>query len=362
MQRAIELASTDSTTADLYAELAFQTIVRAGMWGSAPDAEIVEGWIRHALELAGPETGARAKALIARCYSDYDKSLELATEASDIAERLGDPVIRSYSFDLRGLRAFAAGDYEEAVGWHRKRLSLVGEIEDPDHQADIYGNAIAPAVGRGDFDEARRYTVAHAEVTRALSPHHRLHGVSASLELEELLGNWEEATRLQQHVENAVSANAATPCVRNPRSLLVCALARAHVGDEEEARRLEDKAEEHAMTGYGTVLDTPRLQLALQREELAVVESLLGEPGVRRANWFYLSSMAAHLDGLAALGDRARLELEAGRLLQPGTYLEPFALRALGIVREDASLIERAAGRFAHLGLDWHAARTRALL
>ena len=73
-------------------------------------------------------------------------------------------------------------------------------------------------------------------------------------------------------------------------------------------------------------------------------------------------AMATHLDGLAALGERKRVETEAGRLLHPNTYLEPFALRALGLVREDASLIERAAGRFEALGLDWHAARTRAFL
>jgi hypothetical protein len=56
------------------------------------------------------------------------------------------------------------------------------------------------------------------------------------------------------------------------------------------------------------------------------------------------------------------VEREADRHLKPGTYLEPFALRALGIVREDGGLIERAADRFAGLGLDWHAARTRELL
>jgi class 3 adenylate cyclase/tetratricopeptide (TPR) repeat protein len=362
MQRAIEIVGDDATTADLYADLAFQTIVRAGMWGAAPEAEVVEGWIGRAIELGSPETTARAKALISRCYSDYDKSLELANEASDIAERLGDPVVRSYGYDVRGLRAFAAGDYEEAVEWHRRRLSLVEEISDPDHQADIYANAIAPAVARGNLDEARRYIASHEEVTRGLSPHHRLHGVSASLEFEELLGNWEDASRLQQRVEDAVAANVATPCVRNQRSLLVCALAHALLGDEEEAGRLEHEAEAYGMTGYGTVLDTPRLQLALRRNDLATVESLIGEPGVRRSNWFYLSSMATHLDGLAALRERARVELEASRLIQPGTYLEPFALRALGIVREDASLVERAADRFAQLGLGWHAARTRALL
>ena len=83
---------------------------------------------------------------------------------------------------------------------------------------------------------------------------------------------------------------------------------------------------------------------------------------MRRTNWFYLSSMAAHMDGLAALGQRARVESEARRLLQPGAYLEPFALRALGLVREDASLVERAADRFESSGLYWHAARTRELL
>ena len=159
-----------------------------------------------------------------------------------------------------------------------------------------------------------------------------------------------------------MAANVATPCVRNQRSLLVCALARAQLGDDAEARRLETEAEAHGMAGYGTVLDAPRVQLALLRGELAAVESLLGEPGVRRANWFYLSSMATHLDGLAALGDRARVEAAASGLLRPDTYLEPFALRALGLVREDAGLLERAAGRFETLGLGWHAARTRALL
>jgi class 3 adenylate cyclase/Arc/MetJ family transcription regulator len=362
MERAIELVDDDLTTADLYSELAFQTLLRAGMWGVAPEAELVEGWIGRALELAPPDSEARAKALIARCYSDYDKSSELANEASEIAERLGDPVMRSYGYDVQGLCAFVAGKYDDALTLSRRRLSLVGEISEPDHQADIYDCAVTPAVACGHLGEARRYTVSHEEIAQALSPHHRLHGVSNILMLEELLGDWQAASRLQARVEDAVAANVATPCVLNQRSLLVCALARTYLGDEEDAHRLEQEAEAHAMTGYGTVLGTPRIQLALVRGDLAAVESLLGEPGVRRSSWFYLSSMATHLDGLAALGRRARVEAEASRLLQPETYLEPFALRALGLVRDDASLIERAAGRFEAFGLEWHAARTLALL
>jgi hypothetical protein len=44
------------------------------------------------------------------------------------------------------------------------------------------------------------------------------------------------------------------------------------------------------------------------------------------------------------------------------TYLEPFGLRALGTVRGDRSLIERALARFEELRLTWHAEQTRALL
>jgi class 3 adenylate cyclase len=362
MQRAIELADDDLTTADLYAELAFQTMIRAGMWGVPPQADLVEDWIRRTLELAPPDTEARAKALVARCYAAYDKSPELAREASGIAERLGDPIIRSYGYDVECLTAVAAGDWDDAAHWARRRVSLVDEIDDPDHQQDIYNGAFAPAVARGQFDEGRRYSRSVEEITRRLSPHHRLHGVGQSLVLEELLGDWEAASRLQPRVEDAVAANVATPCVLNERALLVSALARAYLGDEEEACRLEQEAGAHRMTGYGPLQDAPRVQLALHRNDLAAVESLLGKPGVRRATTYYLSSMATHLDGLAALGERERVETEAGRLLQPNTYLEPFALRALGVVREDASLIERAAGRFEALGLDWHAARTRALL
>ncbi len=276
-----------------------------------------------------PDSESRAKALIARCYSDYDKSLELTSEARRIAEQLDDPVLRSYAYDVEGLRAFA-GVRLRAMPTNGPAVASRSSArsETLTTRQDIYHFAIAPAVALGHLDEARRYTVSHEEITRGLSAHHRLHSVAADLMLEELLGNWEAVSRLQQRLEEAVAANVATPCVLHERSLLVCALASAHLGDEKEAHRLEQEAGTHAMTGYGTVSSTPRVQLALLRGDLAAVESLLGEPGVRRSNWAYLSSMATYLDGLAALGERALVEAEASRVMRPGTYLEPFALRA----------------------------------
>jgi tetratricopeptide (TPR) repeat protein len=122
MECAIELADNDAALADLYAELAFQTIVRAGMWGTPPPGALVGGWIDNALERAEPESSARAKALIARCYSDYDKSPKNAEEASRIADTLGDPVLRSLGYDVRTTVAFVAGEYSEALAWCRRRL------------------------------------------------------------------------------------------------------------------------------------------------------------------------------------------------------------------------------------------------
>jgi class 3 adenylate cyclase len=362
LDEAIALCEGGAAAVDLYAELAFQTMARAGMWGTAPPANLVGDWIERTLEVAGSDSPARAKALVARCYSDYDKSPDDAAEASRIAGRLDEPLLRSYGYDVRGLVAFVLGEYEESLGWSRRRVSIAGGLGDPDAEAYVYAAAVSPAVACGELEEARAYAVRQDEVTQPLSAHHRMHGVSGVLELEEMVGNWSAAIELQERVEAAVAANVATPCVRNARSLLVCALAHAYRGEDGEACRLEREAAKYAMTGYGTVLDTPRLQLALHRGDLATVESLLGEPAVRTSNWFYLSSMAAHLDGLAALGEAGRVEAEAARVLRSGTYLEPFALRALGIVRGDDELVARAAGLFEGLSLEWQAARTRALV
>ncbi|HYN49607.1 MAG TPA: hypothetical protein VES62_01675, partial [Thermoleophilaceae bacterium] len=67
-------------------------------------------------------------------------------------------------------------------------------------------------------------------------------------------------------------------------------------------------------------------------------------------------------DALAAVRDRPGVEAEASRALDVGGYVEPFALRALGAVREERPLVERAAIRFEELELAWRATETRALL
>jgi hypothetical protein len=69
--------------------------------------------------------------------------------------------------------------------------------------------------------------------------------------------------------------------------------------------------------------------------------------------------VSTFLDALTALGDRDRIEAEAPKWLQQGSFNEPFALRALGVVRGDRALLTQALERFEAMDLTWHAEQTR---
>jgi DNA-binding SARP family transcriptional activator len=351
--------------AEAYSELAFQTAIRSGMWKQNPSSTLVDCWIEQALELAQPGTAARARALLARGFWDVDGAAAAAIEASATAEQLGDPELRSYAWDLRGAVAFASGEHDLGHAFAERRFELLDELTDPDARADIYSTPISGCIWSGRFREARRLARCHDEITEQLTPHHRMHGVATLVEVEELLGAWENVAALAGRVRRAVAANAETPCVRNARSLLVAATASALLGDEHEAAVLEAQAEELGIEGFGHVLDTPRLRLALARNDMEQVEQVLARTPVDRGwywGWLALSSRVTRFDGLAALRDREQLEREVPERLRPNTYVEPFGLRALGVVREDGALLEQALARFEALGLAWQASETARLL
>jgi tetratricopeptide (TPR) repeat protein len=355
MLTAVEHTADPQKRAGILSELAFQVAFR---WNHAEDRERIATWIEQALALADPVSPARAWALVARSYCRPEEAEEAAREATVIAERLPDPELRSYAFHARADGELAQGRYDDALAWAERRLGLLPEVGDPDHVADIYWSAIPGYLGRGRFDDARRLAELHDEVTRELTPHHRLHGVAFVLEIEELAGNWERIRELAARAEQA--ALASTPCVHRPRSLLVCALASACLGDEDEARRLERVADSLGASSGGA-LDAQRVSLALIRGDLDAVRRLLAEAEKPRRALIRstkLAPVAARLDALAALGEEERIEAEVPPLLRPETYLEPFALRALGLTRSDKELLERAAAHFEAMGLAWHAVET----
>jgi class 3 adenylate cyclase len=361
MERSLEVCHDRDICANTYADLALQTAIRSGMWPKRPEGQLVQGWIDQALQLASPDSPARAKALLADCFWDRKAGLKAAQEASALAERLGDIELREYAFGARAWVAFADREYAEALTWAQRSIELVGEISDPDHVADVYELAIPATCGMGRLREARRLAGVHGEIVEPLTPHHRLHGVAVALEVEELAASWERILALAERTAATVEENLATPCIRNARSLLITALAAAHNGDPDVAEALEAQADDVALEGYDFVLGAPRARLALARGEVDAALALVG-PGEHFRVGFALPNAAARLDVLMAARDRESLEREAPPYLRPGTYVEPFALRALGVVREDEELIRQAAARFDAMRLEWHAGQTRALL
>ncbi|MBV9415982.1 MAG: AAA family ATPase [Solirubrobacterales bacterium] len=363
MQRAIELCTDRTVLAELYAELAFETANRAGMWRQRPEREMVDGWIARALELSEPGSAARVKAQLALAYWNPEGAGDHPREATEAAERIGDPQLRSYAYDAWGITLFVQGRLDLGYQLEKRRFALLDQIADPEHIADIYYAPITASVWRGDFDEARQLARKHDEISRPLTPHHRIHGIAVLLEVEELAGDWNAIAELQVTAEQRVADNVDTPCVRNARSLLVCALANANLGRDHEAERLERAADDMQMRGFGHVLETPRLRLALLRGDVKQANLLLDEPLPDRGwhrGWLLLCTHAARLDALAALGRRK--ELEAWDPAEPGSYLEPFLLRALGTARCDQTLVQQAIDCFERLGLHWHASQTRVLV
>jgi hypothetical protein len=299
---------------------------------------------------------------VAKSFRDLDDAAA-AAEAATIAERLGDVELCVHAWDARGAVAMAAADYHAAWHWRIRRLHLLPRISDPDLRTIVAETPFSACVATCRFDQAREVARLHDDLTRSLTPHHRLHGAAILIEVEELLGDWRAVRALEDRVRAAVAANAGTPCLRNARSLLVCALAAACLGDGEHARALERAADDLGLLGR-QVLDAPRLRLALLRGDRERAGDLLArieaEPGwYARGHGTSLATLLTRLDAHAALGHRATVETEAARLLAPGTFVEPFALRALGVARSDPALISRARARFDQLGLQWHAARTR---
>jgi tetratricopeptide (TPR) repeat protein len=363
LMNAIPLSPDRATEAELYADLSIETAMRTGMWRRRPSRELVDGWIDRALELAEPDSATRARALIARCVWAPQGSAEEAREASSIAERLGDPELRSYAWDARGITMWVAGEPDLGRAFEERRFELLDQIHDPDHVADIHYAPITGCVWLGHFHEAHRLADRHDEIVSTLTPHHRIHGLAVQTELEELVGGWDAILGFRDRVETVVLGNRDTPCMRSPRILLVSALAALHRGDPARAVELEALADDFGVSGFGHTLETPRIRIALVRGDLDEVDRLVAKPlpdrGWHRA-WLLLSTQAARLDALAALGRRD--EVEAWPAPRRGTYLEPFLLRSLGVVRGDESQIAHAAEAFERLRLGSQAEETRALL
>src|SRR5262249_45463330 len=147
----------------------------------------------------------------------------------------------------------------------------------------------------GRFEDARRIVAEYIEETERFSAHHRMHGVAMTVEVAEISGDWDALRALIPRTRASVADNLTTPCVRNSRSLRVCAAASAAAGDEAEALALEAEAAPLAAERYAPILAAPRIRLALRRGDAEAARELLLQPASSGAGtmWWYPGAVAA---------------------------------------------------------------------
>jgi len=356
MENAIRLGGPP---AELYTELALQGVRRSGMWSRPPDPNLVDSWVKRAIELSpeGSPTYPRALAARALRTKDEDDARILRAEG----ERLGDPELRSHALAAFTEAGWRSGNLDQARAAVEERLDLLAEISAPDDRHFALMQAVEVHLAQGRLTAAAHASSLLSEMVEGLTAHHRVHGVEMRLRVDMLAGRWGAVRPQTATTEHAVEANATTPCTANVTTLLYCAIASAREGDAAEADRLERRADAIRMEGYPD-FSSPKLRLALARGDVAELRRLVDSLPPVAFVPYYFDGPAALLDALVALGDHSRIDLEAPEWARPGTYLEPFALRALGIARNDAQLLDEAVARFAAMDLDWHADETRKLL
>jgi tetratricopeptide (TPR) repeat protein len=363
MQRAIHLCEDRTTLGELYAELSVETTDRWGMWSQVPDEDMVQGWIDRALELTVPGTAARAKALSALCFWNLEDSSWAVDELDELTRSLGDPWLRILALHAAWLNSFVKGDFRGALEIARQAYALEAGTNDPNVGAELRESSFTLFILCGQPEEIRRLLAEHDLAVERLSAHHRLHGVALWMEFHEVTADWDAVRSLIPRTRAAVADNLSTPCVRNTRSLLICAAACAALGDQEEARALEREAVSIQPEGYDVILQGPRIRLALAQGDLEAVRDLSDHANIgRRHLWTYAGTVAAYLDAVAALRDLDRAERDAPQFLGSRSVLEAFAMRTLGVVRADRSLLEEAAALFARLGFEQQSANTRSVM
>ncbi len=362
MESSLSVCHDRETCGATYADLAFETAIRSGMWQTRPDEQLVLGWIDSARELSRPGTPAHVKSLLARAFW-LRGNREAASEAAQLADRIGDAQLQAFAALALSANEMAVGSYRAAHEAAERALTLAAELENPDAVTGIYESAIPAFLVLGRLDDGRQIARDHEQVCERLSPHHRVHGRSVKLEVAELAGEWEGIVAAAEEMAEAVEDNLETPCIRNSRSLLLIASAAATLGDEATADRFERRAQDVVAEGYDAVLAGPRARLLLARGAVDELEALVPHlDSYGGESWFALANHSVRLDVLAELGAAEALERDAAPFVDSGTYLEPFALRALGRVRGDEAMLQRSLAGFEALGLGWHAEETRRLL
>ncbi|MGH2382225.1 MAG: ATP-binding protein, partial [Candidatus Limnocylindria bacterium] len=361
MEEALELRPEPLVAAHIFAMLSFYGLGRPYMWKEPPPRELADQWLAQAFELSEPGSEARGFARLAEALSEPASRIEAAEEAHAIGTALRVPRLVVASMEARTFASTEGGRYLEACEWADRALRAAPTLADPGYVSHQYWNAGFVYLRAGRFRDARRFAEEFDRLVTSIGePHGEVHAVALHALLASAMCRWTDLADLAGRAEVAASANEDFPCQFNWRMLLVCALGLAQLEQDDEARRLEAVGRATAVVAGPAEREPSLLRLALFRGRHGDARQILENLPPTRGPWA-VDTAAARLDALALLGERKRVELEAAPYLEEPSYTEPFALRAIGLVRSEASQLRKAATRFKTMGLDWRVEETRSL-
>ena len=279
LEQALSLDPPAAVSAEIHSRLAMAGSIRE-LWREPPSLETIERWAEQALSHAEPGSRAHATSKMARArVRPGPGGRDLADEARALADQTGDPALIITALQTQTDVAIARGALEEARRLMEQGLQIVPATGDPYEREGLLLMATIVYARDGRMAEARRLAAEHDALATRLSPHQEVHGVGLDLIVETAAGEWEAARALSARAEAAKAANWDTPCQFNWRSLLMAALAHAQLGDEREARRLEEQALGAVEVSGPASREPAMLRLALLRGDLEVVKRLLAGPG-----------------------------------------------------------------------------------
>jgi class 3 adenylate cyclase len=362
-EEALALGPERTVRAEIYAELALYGYGRPYMWRQPPPTELAASWVEQALELAEPETLARGQARLAQALGEPgdEDAPDAAAEALVIAEKVGDTTLLAQAYEANALVADARMRFNEACGWAERGLAAAPGVADPGYRAHQYWYSSFFYLRGGRISSVPAIAGECERLAQTLTPHDRVHAMGLQAHLRSCLGDWEGLRAFAPRAKRTADANRDFPCQFNWKSLVVCALGLAMAGDEPAARRFEEEARGRVVVAGPLEREPALLRLALARNDLDEAARVLELLPATGDPWSF-DAAAARLDALARLGNRAQVEEEAAPFLEGMSYTRPFALRALGLVREDEPLLDRAAREFDEIGLGWRAGETRSLV
>src|SRR6266536_2419475 len=358
LQHSVDVCDDPQSQAEAYSRMLNAVTDWRLVASALPSDDTVEAWMERALALAQPGTPAHTRALITRgsWFPEYFPALAqqnlAAAESGDDADNLGNAYAHQQILAQRERR------YSDAFDWSLRRIPL---SEDPSVVGERYRMPLTPLIALGRFAEAREYAARYVAIAARQTRGDRLVAVAWSIELETMAQEWSRVLDVEERAHRSIRENIGRRHVGAIRALLLCAVARVHLGEHAQAAPLVQLAE-HLAAGHDDRLAAPRIRLALAHHDLDQAAALM--PAAPRdlkiwATGYLLDLQITRLDALTALDNQAGVEAEAPPHLGTGDFVDAVAKRALGAVHRDAALLREAAQAFAQMDLPAHVALTR---